>query len=111
MSTSSRSLELFRLGNEFQYLSVTVLGRHSPGVLPLHDTLRAKIIIQTEIGTLRLETSIAPSDVDDWASVIDALAADEPSRGSDTAAPGSKSARATEADSGTRSSLTRASPV
>jgi hypothetical protein len=78
MNTSPGALELIRLGDEVQHLSVIVLGRYSPGVLPLHDILRAEIIIQTEIGTLRLETTIAPRDVDDWESAMNALAADEP---------------------------------
>jgi hypothetical protein len=78
MNTPPGALELLRLGGEFQYLSVIVLGRHSPGMLMLHDILRAEIIVQTEIGMLRLETAIAPQDVDEWESALDALAADEP---------------------------------
>ena len=78
MDISPDVLEFIRLGEEAQYLSVIVLGRHTPGVLPLHDILRAEIVIETGIGTLRLKTSIAPPDIDAWASAIDSLAKDEP---------------------------------
>ncbi|MBR7835204.1 hypothetical protein KDL01_18165 [Actinospica durhamensis] len=78
MNTTPDSIELIRLGTGAQYLSVIVLGRHTPGVLPLHDMLRAEIVIETGIGTLRLKTTIAPSDIDAWESAIDALAEDEP---------------------------------
>jgi hypothetical protein len=47
-------------------------------VLSLHDILSAEIIIHTQIGTLRVETTIAPSDVDAWEAALDSLADDEP---------------------------------
>lgn len=78
MSTSPGALELIRLGGEAQHLSVIVLGRYSPGVLSLHDILRAEIVIQTGIGMLRLKTTIAPSDIDGWEDAINSLAAGEP---------------------------------
>jgi Family of unknown function (DUF5959) len=78
MNTSSGVVEFIRLGSDAQHLSVVVLGRHSPGVLALHDILRAEIVVRTEIGTLRLKTSVAPSDVDDWDSALGSLADDEP---------------------------------
>lgn len=78
MDISPDMLEFIRLGGEAQYLSVIVLGRHTPGVLLLHDILRAEIVIETGIGTLRLKTSIAPPDIDAWESAIDSLAEDEP---------------------------------
>ena len=60
MNTTPSDLEMLRLEKEGQHLSVVVLGRHSPGLLsPLHDVLSAEIIIHTQIGTLRLETTIA----------------------------------------------------
>ncbi|MEY9861004.1 hypothetical protein ABH935_006642 [Catenulispora sp. GAS73] len=77
MDTSS-TVELIRFGDESQHLSVVVLGRHTPGVLNLHDILRAEIIVETGIGTLRLATTIASSDVDDWERALDLLADDEP---------------------------------
>jgi hypothetical protein len=78
MSTPSGGVELFRLTHDAQYVSVIVLGRHSPGVLARHDILRAEIVIRTQLGTLRLKTNIAPRDVDDWASALDSLADGEP---------------------------------
>jgi hypothetical protein len=40
-----------------RHLSVIVPGGYPPGVLTLHDILRAEIIIQTGTGMLRLETA------------------------------------------------------
>lgn len=54
MNMTPDNIELIRLGAGAQYLSVIVLGRHTPGVLPLHDVLRAEIVIETGIGMLRL---------------------------------------------------------
>jgi hypothetical protein len=79
MNTTPGDLEMLRLEKEGQQLSVVVLGRYSPGLLsPLHDILSAEIIVHTQIGMLRLETTIAPSDVDAWEAALDSLAADEP---------------------------------
>ena len=77
MDTSPEAIELIRLGDEAQHLSVVVLGRHSPGVLALHDVLRAEIVVESGIGTLRLATIIAPADVDDWDGALGLLADDE----------------------------------
>lgn len=74
MNTSPGPLELFRLGDETQYLSVIVLGRDAPGVLPYHDVLRVGIIIETGIGTLRLENTLDPIHVDDLEGALDSLA-------------------------------------
>jgi hypothetical protein len=44
----------------------------------LHDILRAEIVVQTQVGTLRLQATIAPSDVDAWEAALGSLADDEP---------------------------------
>lgn len=78
MNTPPGPLEMLRLARDGQHVSVVVLGRYSPGVLSLHDILSAEIIIHTQIGTLRLKATIAPSDVDAWETALDSLADDEP---------------------------------
>jgi hypothetical protein len=78
MDVTPDGIELIHLGGEAQYLSVTVLDWYAPGVPSLHDILSAQIVIETGIGTLLLDTTIAPSDVDAWGRAIDSLEQDEP---------------------------------
>ncbi|MEV0013862.1 DUF5959 family protein [Streptomyces tendae] len=47
-------------------LSVRVLSRHMPGVLPWHDFLDAEIVLTSGFAQGRLDVRLAPDDLDSW---------------------------------------------
>lgn len=52
---------------------VRVTGRHQPGVLPGHDTLRADVLVSTDFLDARLGLFLSQRDLSAWAQQLEAL--------------------------------------
>jgi hypothetical protein len=68
-------VDLVRLADDEKSVVVRVLGRYQPGVLTLHDHLRAEIVVSGGFAHGRLDVCLAPYDLQDWEHALDALAA------------------------------------
>ncbi|MEU2181455.1 DUF5959 family protein [Streptomyces thermolilacinus] len=68
-------MELISLSDGDNSFRVRVLGRRSPGVLHLHDQLAAEAIVTSSFVGGRLAMSLFPSDLKEWSSALDLLAA------------------------------------
>ncbi|MEU3447309.1 DUF5959 family protein [Streptomyces thermolilacinus] len=68
-------MELISLSDGDNSFRVRVLGRRSPGVLHLHDQLDAEAMVTSSFVSGRLAMSLAPSDLKEWSSALDLLAA------------------------------------
>ncbi|MER5616371.1 DUF5959 family protein [Streptomyces sp. NPDC002215] len=53
---------------------VRVTGRHQPGVLPGHDTLRADVLVSTDFLDARLDLFLSQRDLSTWAQQLEGLA-------------------------------------
>lgn len=53
---------------------VRVTGRHQPGVLPGHDTLRADVLVSADFLDARLDLFLSQRDLSTWAQQLEGLA-------------------------------------
>ncbi|MFF9620043.1 DUF5959 family protein [Streptomyces griseosporeus] len=68
-------LPLIDLTDGDNHFCVRVLGRHMPGVLPLHDRLDAELLLTSSFVTGRLPMTLSPADLRAWSHCLDLLAA------------------------------------
>lgn len=68
------AVELIRLADEANSVIVRVLGRYGPGVLQLHDCLKAEIVVHSGFARGRLDVPLLADDLDAWGRALDALA-------------------------------------
>ena|SRR5579871_4747475 len=67
-------LDLIHLADLDNSVTVRVLGRYMPGVLPWHDFLRAEVLVESEFVTARLALCLAQLDLDAWERALGVLA-------------------------------------
>lgn len=77
MTQTDNTADLISILDAESHVRVHILGRRAPGVLPLHDSLNAEILVETSFLSGRLEVSLSPSDLDDWSQCLSALEAGE----------------------------------
>lgn len=75
MTHRDDTVDLIRLSDGDNGFRVRVLGRRGPGILPVHDLLDAEAVVESSFVNGRLRICVYPSDLDAWASALDALAA------------------------------------
>ncbi|MGW4160249.1 DUF5959 family protein [Streptomyces sp. NPDC004788] len=66
-------MDLIKLSDGFNTCRVHVLGRHTPGVLPLHDLLDAEILIETSFATGKLDIYVPHRFLAEWADCLNSL--------------------------------------
>src|SRR5436853_5290700 len=69
------AMDLIHLADLENSVTVRVLERYMPGVLPWHDFLRAEVLVESEFVTARLELCLAQLDLDSWERALGVLAA------------------------------------
>ncbi|MDX3215105.1 DUF5959 family protein [Streptomyces sp. ME02-6991-2B] len=74
--TGQGAIDLIRLADdEGNSVAVQVTGRDMPGVLTRHDTLIANVLVTTGFVSGQLKVRLLPSDLVDWETALDSLAA------------------------------------
>jgi hypothetical protein len=66
-------IDLVYLADEENSVIVRVLGRMTPGILTLHDYLRAEISVASGFANGQLDCPLAPRDIDGWERLLDQL--------------------------------------
>lgn len=94
-------MDLIRLSDGENGFRVEVLGRYGPGVLPLHDVLEARIVVESGFVGGRLALSLSPEDVEGWAAALVRLAAGDDVRWKDDGRDPGIFVEAHSADNGT----------
>ena len=70
-----RSVDLIRLADLENSVTVRVVGRYMPGVLQWHGFLNAEILVNSGFATARLSLCLAQPDLEAWGKALDVLAA------------------------------------
>jgi hypothetical protein len=66
-------VEFIRFADEENSVIVRVLGRLGPGILTLHDHLRAEIVVHSGFARGQLDTPLSRHDLHAWERALDTL--------------------------------------
>ncbi|MEV0982608.1 DUF5959 family protein [Streptomyces sp. NPDC049915] len=69
------TVDLVRVVDQESSFRIRVLGRQAPGVLPLHDSLDAEILVETSFVHGHLRIGFSPRHLERWAQCLVALRA------------------------------------
>ncbi|MEU8512048.1 DUF5959 family protein [Kitasatospora sp. NPDC048722] len=68
-------MDLINLSDGGNSVRVHVLGRRGPGILPLHDLIDAKIIVESSFINGHLDICFYLSSLEEWSLALDSLGA------------------------------------